>query len=118
MTHHSAPSPARAPDDPGRAAAQLRDVLGLVEEIAGRAAPAADDGALDRAARIGAAYAAAPPIAQRRFDALAGETAAWAAAGVEALLVLQDRQRPARAAAERLAEELARALARLGAIVS
>ena len=43
------------------------------------------------------------PIVQRRFEALAAETALWAAAGVEALLAAGDAA-PPRAAAARLAE--------------
>jgi hypothetical protein len=103
--------------DAGGQAARLRRVLALVEEMAGSAPQPVGDGALDEAARISAAYGCALPIVQRRFDRLAAETTASAAAGMRALLALQDRERPTRAAAARLADELARALDRLGAIL-
>jgi hypothetical protein len=118
VTYQSAPPRVIASADPGREVAELRHVLGIVEEIAGRPASGSEEGALDEAARISAAYAEAWPITQRRFDGLAAETAAWAAVGVEALIALEDRQRPTRPAAARLAEELADALKRLGAILS
>jgi hypothetical protein len=118
VTHHSPPRPALTAGDPGNEVAQLRQVLSLVEEIAGRPAARTSEDALDEAARIGSAYAQALPIVQRRFDGLAAGTAAGAAAGVEALLALQDRQRPARAAAACLADELGKALGRLSAILA
>jgi hypothetical protein len=87
--------------------AQLCQVQALVERIAGRsAAQPTHEAALDEAARIGAAYGDCLPIARRRFDALAAETAAWAAAGVEALT----RAGGTPAAAARLADELALAI--------
>ena len=106
----------QASADPGDEIAQLRRLLGLAAKMAGRPAPG--DDALDEAARIGAAYADALPIAQHRFDALAAETSIWAEAGLKALVALQERQRPTRAAAARLADALDEALARLGAILS
>ena len=45
---------------------------------------------------------------------LAGETARWAAAGVGALLKLDEAGMPVRAAAERLAEALEKGLGELG----
>jgi benzoyl-CoA reductase/2-hydroxyglutaryl-CoA dehydratase subunit BcrC/BadD/HgdB len=99
--------------DAGAQLAQLRQVLALVEEMAGRAALSPPDDILDEAARISAAYARALPIDQKRFDALAGETARWAKAGVEALLKLDEAGMPVRAASERLAEELEKGLADL-----
>jgi hypothetical protein len=104
--------------DPGREAAQLRRILALVEEIAGETPSAPEDEALDEAARIGAAYADALPIAQRRFDMLAAETSAWAATGVEVLIALEERELPSRAAAAELADALARALGALRETVS
>ena len=103
--------------DPGAQIARLAEVLGLVEELAGRSASPRADAALDEAARVSAADDAAFPVVQRRFDMLASETSAWAAACVEALLVLRERERPTEAAAARLAEELQKALARLRQIV-
>lgn len=104
--------------DAGAEIAQLRRVLALVEEIAGRSHSFAGDGELDEAARVSAAYDAAMPIVQRRFDELASRTARWAAAGVSALVAVRERDRPAGPAAARLADELRKALAQLRSIVS
>jgi hypothetical protein len=103
--------------DAGGQVAQLRQVLALVEELAGTDAAAPGGAALDQAARISEAYARALPIDQRRYDFHAADTARWAAAGVEALLQLEERRRPCRAAARILAEKLSRALAELERIV-
>lgn len=117
MTHHAAASPAPAGADPGRQIVQLREALGLVERIAGRTAPReGKDAMLDQAARLSDGYDRALPIVQRRFDALALETAGWAAAGVEALLVAGERS-PPRAAAARLAGQLERAINDLSDLV-
>jgi hypothetical protein len=99
--------------DAGAQVARLREVLALIEELAGREHRAPNDGILDEAARLSTAYERALPIDQKRFDAFAGETARWAAAGVETLLKLDDGGFPVRPAATRLAEELEKALARL-----
>ena len=69
------------------------------------------------AARIGGAYEQALPIDQRRFDQHAADTARWAAAGLQALLQLEEQGRPCRAAARALAERLSRALGELEGIV-
>jgi len=109
MTHQSPTQYLRVPIDAGRQVAQLRHVLRLVEEIAGRKlAPGADDAALDESARVSSAYDAALPIVQRRFDALAAETATWSASAVEALL--SDGPPPTAAPARCLADELSRSL--------
>jgi hypothetical protein len=110
MTSH-APLPDAAPGaDAPRQLAQLREVLALVEQIAGRAREGRGrEAALEEAARLGAAYGDALPILQRRFDVLVAETAAWATAGVEAL----SRAGAPAPAAARLADELADALADL-----
>jgi hypothetical protein len=111
MTRH-APFPQPAPAaDPGRQLAQLREVLRLVESLAGRAAvlPPLDD-ALDDAARVTGAYGQALPVTQRRFDALTAETVSWAAAGVEALTSAGGGSP---AAAGRLADELGRVIEEL-----
>ena len=114
MNHQAPPLPSSAGPDLGRQIAQLREALRLIERIAGRpAGPQADD-ALDEAARISAAYEAALPVVQRRFEALAAETAIWAAAGVEALLAAGEAA-PPRAAAARLADSLGKALRELEA---
>jgi subtilisin family serine protease len=111
MTHQAPPLPASSGGDAGQQVASLRAVLILVQSIAGDtdAAPA-EEMLLEEAAQFSAAYEAAAPIAQRRFDAQAGEIAAWAAAGVEALLKAGD---PPLAPAARLAAEMEHGLARL-----
>lgn len=118
---HQAPPPSVAPGaDPGRQVAQLREALRLVEQISGRGGEAGgdagSDGALDEAALVSDSYDRALPIAQRRFDTLAGETAVWATAGVEALLAA-GAAAPPRAAAARLAAQLDRALSDLKALI-
>lgn len=110
MTHQAPPVSPQGGADPGRQLAQLREALRLIERIAGRDS-AAETG-LDEAATVSAAYGRALPVAQRRFDALAAETAIWAAAGVEALLIAGTAA-PPRAAAARLADSLKAALAEL-----
>jgi hypothetical protein len=112
MTHQAAHPYAPGLADAGGQVAQLRQVLSLIEEIAGLGAPRSE-AELDDAARISAAYEAAPPVSQSRFDRIAGETERWAAAGVETLLSLRERERPYAPAATRLSEELRRALRRL-----
>lgn len=114
MTHQPPPFAAGPADDPGRQIAQLREALALVEGLAGR--PALRDADLDDAARISAGHDRAPPIVRRRFDALAAESAAWTATGVEALLAGGDR--PSRAAAARLADSIRRTLAEMRALVA
>jgi hypothetical protein len=115
MTHHAPPHLPSA-SEAGLKVAQLRHVLGLVEQIAGReSGDGAAEAALDESARISIAYEGAMPILQRRFDALAAESTAWAAAGVEALLAADGDPSPA--AAARLADELDRALAKLAAVL-
>lgn len=113
MTQQEPPRYAPGLADAGAQIAQLRQVLTLVEEMAGRVPLSPGDELLDEAARISAAYARALPIDQKRFDNLAGEIARWAAAGVGALLKLDESGMPVRAAAERLAEELDSGLATL-----
>lgn len=86
--------------------ARLAEVLALVERLSGEAgAPIMIGPHLD------SAYASAGPIARRRFDALAAETAAIAATGIEILLRRNDDaggdRRPA---ARRLAVEMRAAI--------
>lgn len=115
MTHQAPPPSAPSGAEPGRQVGQLREVLRLVEQIAGRPASGDGDAALDGAARLSEAYDRALPIARRRFDARAADAAAWAAAGVEALLAAGD---PApRAAAERLAASIEAALRDLATLL-
>jgi hypothetical protein len=113
MTHQAPPAAAPAGADPGRQVAQLREVLGLVERIADHEASSdASDARLDEAAWVSGAYDQALPVIQRRFDALAAETAGWAAVGGEALLAAGDAA-PPKVAAARLALQLERALSDL-----
>jgi hypothetical protein len=98
-----------------RQIADLRHLLALVQEITGESSPSAD--ALNEMARFSSDYDAAPAIVQRRFDACAAETTEWAAAAVKALNGSGASSHPPRAAAARLADELARAIRRLGRIV-
>ncbi len=115
---HQSHSPALRPQsDAGQRVAQLRHVLELVEELAGSPpATGAREAALDENARISSAYDVAEPIVRRRFDILAAETAAWSAAGVEALLAAGEGRSPAAAAA--LADELRRGLSALAALLA
>lgn len=117
MTHQSTHAYMPGLADAGGQVAQLRQVLALIDEIAGRQHPPVHDQPLDEAARVSAAYAHAAPIVQRRFDRLASETAAWAAAGVETLLRLSDGGRPAAAAAGVLGDALRKALKSLACAV-
>ena len=113
MTQPQSPLYAPGTADAGGQIAQLRQVLALVEELAGRGRASPQSEAMDEAARISGAYAEALPIDQKRFDNLADETARWAAAGVEALLRLNEAGMPVRAAASRLADELQAGLRKL-----
>jgi hypothetical protein len=109
MSYQSPTQFTRPPIDAGRQLVQLRHVLVLVEELAGRVpANATGDEALDAGARISSIYWDKMPIVRRRFDALSAETVCWSAAGVEALLAAGEKR--SRAAARRLADELQSAL--------
>ena len=55
-------------------------------------------------------------MVQRRFDALAAESVLWTTAGLEALLAAGDP--PPRAAADRLADSIRRALGKMRALVA
>lgn len=89
----------------------MREILLLVRELAGTGGDASADALLDEAATVSSLYERATPVAQRRFDGQAAEIAAWAAAGVEALLASGVPPRPS--AARRLAERLDESLSRL-----
>jgi hypothetical protein len=107
MTHQAPALEADQRPDAAAQLAQLREVQALVEHIAGRVdAQPPGDAALEEAARAGSAYGDALPVTRRRIDALVAETAAWAAAGVEALT----RAGGSAAAAGRLADELDQAI--------
>lgn len=115
MTHQALPTPALPGGDPGRQVAALREALTLVRSITGEEGRADRDAWLEEAAQFSSAYERSAPIARRRFDALAGEIAAWAAAGVEALLA--GGGAPPRGPAQRLAGEIEAGLERLGALL-
>jgi hypothetical protein len=118
MTHQSPGYDAAGPADAGQQVARLRHVLSLVGQIAGEGEALSPDALLDENARIISAYSQAPSLLQRRFDALAGETATWATAGIEALLAAGDDDGPPRVAAARLARELEAALKRIGGLLA
>lgn len=111
MTHQAPPASAHPSADPGRQIASLREALVLVRGICGAFDPPSHEARLDEAAWFSSAYERASPVVQRRFDALCGETAALAAAGVEALLAAGAT--PPAAPAHRLAGALEDSLARL-----
>jgi hypothetical protein len=111
MTHQAPPEPAVPGGDPGRQVASLREILLLVRDLSGSGESGNADALLDEAATISSLYERASPVAQRRFDGQAAEIAAWAAAGVEALLATGVPPRPS--AARRLAERLDESLGRL-----
>ncbi|ARS28006.1 hypothetical protein [Sphingomonas sp. KC8] len=100
----SAPQPVA--DGPDERFARLAGALALVARLSGdaqAAPPVPADAAAD--------YAMAGPIARRRFDALATETAAFAAAGIEILLRQRStRGGDCRAAAAQLAAEMRTAM--------
>ena len=87
----------------------------LVRSVCGDSDSARHDAMLEEAAQVSIAYERASPVAQRRFDAMAGEMAAWAAAGVEALL--GGGGNPPKAPARRLAGEMEAGLDRLRALL-
>lgn len=96
MSHHQAPALTEGPEaEAARALLRLRGVLALVERMAGisnaRARHPHDEQTLDEGAILALAYAHAPSVARRRFDALASEAAGFAAAGLQALI--QHKQR-------------------------
>jgi hypothetical protein len=112
VTHQAPPLSALAAGDPGRQVASLREALILVRGICGQDEPPPPrEALLDEAAWFSGAYERASPVLRRRFDAVSGEVAAWAAAGVEALLAAGSAPPPA--PAQRLAEALEDSLARL-----
>ncbi len=105
MTHQTHGHYTRVPIDAGGQIAQLRQVLVLVSELAGRSsAPSESDTSLAEIAQVASVYGNALTIVQRRFDALAAETASWSAAAIEALLHAGEQR--STAAARRLADEL------------
>ena len=106
------PAPPPTPADAEEQRRRLRTALALVEQMAGE--PAAPPPTPDQ----GAARSAPPPIALRRFDALATEAGAFAAAGIAALIRYQDDTGQACApAAAQLARDMRRALAEMERLI-
>lgn len=100
-----------AESEPGRLLAQLANVRALIGQMAGETPPTTEE-SLDRAARIDTAYWTAEPVVQKRFDAIAGETAVWAAAAAQALM-RSGTVAPRKAPAALLASEIAGAQRRM-----
>lgn len=94
---------------PAEQIAQLRAIRALVDELAGNAPPGQQTARGDLDLR----YDRAPSIAQRRFDALAGETAAYAAAGLSALIAGRGAGGLVNGAAAHLAREMERSIRRM-----
>jgi hypothetical protein len=99
------------PIEAGQQVARLRHLLGQIEAAAGtvRRASAGID-ALDESARFSASYERSLPVAQRRFDILADETATWTASVLETLSKDRNIADLPRAAVEQLAREIQTAL--------
>lgn len=102
---------------------RLREMLMLVEQIAGGADLAArpspiDQRTLNDGAAIALDYANASSIARRRFDALAGEAAAFGAAGLGALMRKKQRTGRDHAAARQLAGEMRQSIDAMARIIA
>ena len=95
---------------------RLRTALLLVEGMTGLDRSAGDTH--DEASTGAAAYAAATPVARRRFDLMVAEAGTFAAAGIAALIRHRVATgRDCKAAAEQLATEIRVTLAALDRIV-
>lgn len=92
---------------PAQQIVELRTIQGLVRELAGMSGQEGGD-AHEEA--LNCRYDGAPPLIQRRFDALAGEAAAFAAAGLSALIEGRQLGNGASAAAGHLAREMERSI--------
>lgn len=91
----------------------MRAIRALVDELAG--APAG--GAFESDEDLDRRYDAASPIAQRRFDALAGEVTAYAAAGLSALITGRSSGGDVQGAAAHLAREMERSIRRMETLI-
>lgn len=108
-----APAPiAEVRPAPAEQIAQLRAIHALVDELAGNAPER-----VGAVADIDRLYDRASSIAQRRFDALAGETAAYAAAGLSALIAGRSAGGMVAGAAAHLARAMARSIRRMEALL-
>lgn len=92
---------------PAQQLTELRAIQTLVNELAGIATLSENN---DPNPELDTRYDSAPPLAQRRFDAVAGETAAFAAAGLTALIAGRRQGAGANAAAAHLAREMERSI--------
>lgn len=107
MTQISQPLVPENRPSPAEQLTELRAILALVNELAGASIPVAPepyDHAVDKR------YDSAAPLVQRRFDAVAGETAAYAAAGLTALIAGRKQGAGASAAAAYLAREMEKSI--------
>lgn len=102
--------------DPRMHVARLHHLLALFEVVAGMPPSPADR--LTEATGISRAYERAPLIAQRRFDAFAAKTHAWALAGLDALIDASGGAHPPRAAAQQLARHLRLAIEMLARLIA
>jgi hypothetical protein len=116
MSYYQAPMLADE-TDAAHALLRLRSVLIMVEQMADETEPletpaGIDQQRLDEAAGLALAYANISSIARRRFDALAGEAAGFAAAGLDALIQHKQRVgRDCRAGARQLAADMRQSIA-------
>lgn len=116
MNHDQAPlHPAGDEAEAAHALVHLREVLALVDRMAGdrhgASARSASSDQLEEGAALALGYANAPSIARRRFDALASEAAGFAAAGLGALIQHKERTGTDCApAAQQLADEMRRSI--------
>ncbi|MCJ8156709.1 hypothetical protein [Sphingomonas sp. LaA6.9] len=107
MSEISTPIVPEGKPTPAQQLTELRAIQALVNELAGACLPtpfATADVAFDTR------YDSAPPLVQRRFDAVAGETAAYAAAGLTALIAGRKQGAGATAAAAHLAREMEKSI--------
>ncbi|WP_147417687.1 hypothetical protein [Sphingomonas cavernae] len=107
MSEISTPIVPEGKPTPAQHLTELRAIQALVNELADASIPALPlvaDPALDKR------YDSAAPLVQRRFDAVAGETAAYAAAGLTALIAGRRQGAGANAAAAHLAREMEKSI--------
>lgn len=96
--------PQAAPVTPVQALADLRAIHALVSELAGQAVTASET------PNVTPRYEQASQLARQRFDAVAGETAAYAAAGLAAIIAGRAVNPAPTGGAAHLANEMARSI--------
>lgn len=109
MSNLGTPLAIEARPAPAEQIAQLRAIRALVDELAGNMPDAGGAAGND----IDRCYDRASSIVQRRFDALAGETAAYAAIGLSALIASRGAGHIVVGGAAHLAREMARSIRRM-----